>query len=88
MPALASIIAHFLHKPHEIFEVFESASGPLRLIEIRDGVMERGPFRKRHRKTLYSQIIYLIKNEPAISKGSDGLYRRRETGSATKKSGS
>ncbi|MCL5269323.1 MAG: hypothetical protein M1457_01915 [bacterium] len=49
-------------------------SGPMKLVGIQNELLKDKAFKKRSAKSVYVQIIRLIKRIPEVTKNADGLY--------------
>lgn len=55
-------------------EVLEKGRKPLKLSQIRDGVLKTATFKDREPKTLYTMIVFAVKKMPEVRKTAGGLY--------------
>ncbi len=61
--------------PKAIRRVFAHTRGPLRLSQIRDGVLKQALYKGRKPKGLYVQILHGVRRmSPEITRTSDGRY--------------
>lgn len=70
-----------------IKDVLGKGSKPLKLSQIRDGVLKQPMFRGRDPKTLYTMIVLAVKKMPDVSKTAAGTYALGGKGAKSTKKG-
>lgn len=66
-------------------DVLGASGKPMKLSEIRDGVLKDPVFKGRDPKTLYTMIVFAVKKMPEVKKTAGGLYGVGSKGGARKK---
>lgn len=65
-------------------EVLGRSGKPMKLSQIRDGVIKNPVFRGRDPKTLYTMIVFATKKMPEVKKTAGGLYAIDAKGAGSK----